>query len=107
MKPCPELKWTLRLAKEYGTSTDYWQGVSEDYAGSSGSSEHYDAMFVQPDPETGRWTVRHYGQYGSKYDAYAETAEEGMAMADALHEEKWNEQHRHESVAGAVATLFT
>lgn len=108
MKPCPPLKWEFRPAGEYGASTDYWQGVSEDYAGSCFSNgEHYDAMFVKPDAETGRWTVRHYGQYGGKYDAYAETPEEGMAVADVVHEEKWNAQHRHESVAGSVATLFT
>ena len=37
-----------------------------------------------------RWVVRHHGAPIDIYTAYAETAEEGMEIADAAHEEAWN-----------------
>ena len=47
--------------------------------------------YVRWDTEIKRWAVRHYGQGGGVYAAYAETAEEGKDIAEVMHAEAWNE----------------
>ena len=101
MTPCPPLKWSDQSL----SGIKYWEGNEPGFFDNSALGSINGTWYVHFDRAKNRWRV-YAIVTGKDYDhpgAWAKTAEQGKAIADAMHEEQWAEQQAHKFAAGLTS----